>query len=196
MNKIFVVVVIFSFLLASNAYAQVTKIFDLKDQYFSETFVKQGKKHYDEAKYDVGNVIVTTDTRFNGRSYMSGIFTVDVKKPLENWNVNIKKKNGASSRSDITAIRLTSDSGNSYFISYKYQAIQINDKNFTVKGIARQKLTSTISKTGGKVKFSINGKGFLKIDAKDFGNLAKVEVELNDNYYHDELLALEIYKAK
>ena len=108
----------------SMAEAKGTKIFDLKEQYFSGTMIKKGEKGYgQENKYELKKVIVTTDTIFNAGSYMYGLFTVDIKEPLENWNVNIKKKNGTLAYykmdRETTSIRLTSDNGVSYFISFE-----------------------------------------------------------------------------
>ena len=196
MKKKLLSIIVLCMIFVYSADAKGVKIFDLKSQYFSETLPKKDKKHYKEARYDTGDVIVTTDTRFNKGSYMFGIFTVDIKEPLKNWNLNIKKKNGTSR--EFSTIRITSDSGNSYFITYHSAGednIQINNKDFKVNNISNEKLTATISKEAEKVKFYINGKTFLKIDSKNFGNLVKVEVELNDNYYNDELFALDIYKV-
>ena len=47
----------------------------------------------------------------------------------------------------------------------------------------------------GKLIFRINGKIFLKSEDKNYGKLKKVEVELNDNKYDDELLALDISRV-
>ena len=189
--------------LSTTAYAKIGKVFDLKEQYFSGTMIKKGKEGYgQENKYELEKVIVTTDTIFNVGRYMYGLFTVDIKEPLVNWNVNIKKKNGTDSINSTTTIRLTSHIGNSYFISFNAASsdsndyIQINDKNFKIGRMQRNIYTTSISVINGKTIFSINGKRFLKIDANNFGNLEKIEVEVNDNTYDDELLALDIYKVK
>lgn len=190
-------------LLVSTVTAKGVKIFDLKEQYFSGTMIKKGQEGFgQENRYKLEKVIVTTDTKFNEGSYMHGLFTVDVKEPLANWNVNIKKKNGTDSSGEMTTIRVTSDSGVSYFISFNAESqdnkdyIQINNKNIITKKIQKQKLTVSVSKKNNMVLFSINGKAFLKKDAKTFGNLVKVEIELNDNRYWDELFALDIYEIK
>jgi hypothetical protein len=197
MKKLLVVVFLLGALI-SFADAKGQKVFDLKNQYFSGTLIKKGQEGYGkEQKYDVGKVYVTTDTIFTGKSYKYGLFTVNLKEPLENWNVNIKKFNGNSYKNDeMTTIRLTSAIGNNYMITFgNHNSLQINDKNFKVE-IYHQKLTITVKKQNSKTIFYINGQKFLKIDAKDFGKLAKVEVELNDNHYDDELHALEIYKVE
>jgi len=197
--RLFTAILLCCFFLTSVASAKGKMIFDLKRQYFSGTLIKKGQQGYnDENKYDVGDVIVTTDTIFKPPAYMYGIFTVDIKGPLKNWNVNIKKKNGAYG--ETTSIRLTSDTGESYFITYdggwnEKGTIQINDKNFPNipnSVIDNEKITASISLKKSTVIFKINGKIFLKSNKGDFGNLLKVEVELNDNHYNDELLALDI----
>lgn len=206
--RLFSAILVCSFFLTSVASAKGKMIFDLKKQYFSGTLIKKGEEGYnDENKYDVGDVIVTTDTIFKPPAYKYGIFTVDIKEPLQNWNVNIKKKNGAYK--ETTTIRLTSNIGHSFFITYQankdgyspsrgHGVIQINDETFKgifTKDIYKEKLTSTISLTKGKLVFRINGKIFLKTEDKNFGKLAKVEVEVNDNHDDDELLALDISKV-
>jgi hypothetical protein len=190
-------------LLFGIANANGIKIFDLKEQYFSGTMLKKGQEGYgQEQRYDLPKVIVTTDTKYNGHSYMYGLFTVDIKEPLENWNVNIKKKNGTG-YTQFTGIRLTSDNGSSHFISFNGvspleggDTTSIDDKTFKTKRIEGEKLTVSVVAKNKIVYFKINGKTFLKTDLKDFGKLAKVEVELNDNEYDDELYALDIYKVK
>lgn len=210
--RIFIAILLSSFLLTSVASAKGKMIFDLKKQYYSGTLIKKGEEGYnDENKYDVGDVIVTTDTVFYPPAYIYGIFTVDIKEPLQNWNVNIKKKNGT--RQGMTTIRLTSDKGESYFITYNSYngnkvkignsteyagTIQVNDKIFPKilrSKIMNQKISAIISNKNGVAKFKINGKTFLKTDDKKFGKLSKVEVELNDNEYDDELLALDISRV-
>lgn len=209
--RLITAILVCSFFLTNVASAKGKMIFDLKKQYYSGTLIKKGEEGYnDENKYDVGDVIVTTDTIFQPPAYKYGIFTVDIKEPLQSWNINIKKKNGAFK--ETTAIRLTSHIGNSFFISfqanddqfissnkYKYHGvIQINNETFKgipVKDLNNEKLTSTISLKKGKLVVRINGKIFLKADEKEFGKLEKVEVELNDNRYDDELLALDISKV-
>lgn len=202
--RIFTVLLISCLLLTTVVHAKGKMIFDLKKQYFSGTLIKKGEVGYnDENKYDVGDVIVTTDTIFRPPAYMYGIFTVDIKEPLQNWNVNIKKKNGAYE--ETTTIRLTSDNGNSFFISYQSNnddypnigkgVIQINDKTFKgigEKDIKDQNLTSNITLNKGKLIIRLNGKIFLKADKQSFGNLQKIEVELNNNHFGDALLAMDI----
>jgi len=200
--RIFIAILLSSFLLTSVASAKGKMIFDLKKQYFSGTQIKKGDEGYGtEAKYDLEDVIVTTDTQYSGYSYKYGIFTIDIKKPLANWNVNIKKKNGALG--ETTSIRLTSDKGESYFITYdggwnEKGTIQINDTNFPNipnSVIDGEKVTASISVKNGTVLFKINGKIFLKSKSKDFGGLSKIEIELNDNHYDDELFSLDISKV-
>ena len=189
-------------MLVSMVEAKGVKIFDLKEQYFSETLPKEGKKDFDEFKYDLKNVIVTTDARNIDGAYLLGLFTVDIKKPLKNWNVNIKKRNGAYTAQAMSAIRLTSDSGESYYITFggasynSEEYIQINDKEFKIGNISGKKFSISVSNKNSKTLFAINGKKFLKTDSKNFGNLAKIEIELNDNYYKDALYALDIYKVE
>ena len=207
--KFLVVLVI----LISAVGAKGVKIFDLKEQYFSETLPKEGKKDFDEFKYDLKNVIVTTDARNVDGSYLLGVFTVDIKEPLKNWNVNIKKSNGIYNAKAMSAIRLTSDSGESYYITFVkgtnqspagttfsnkklWDYIQINDKKFNICCITGDKFSITVSTKNGKTLFIINGKRFLKADSKNFGNLAKIEIELNKDKYADALYALDIYKVE
>ena len=196
MKKLLILIVIIG-AFVSFAEAKSQKIFDLKDQYFSGTLLKKSQDGYgQEQRYDAGKVYVTTDTKFNGKTYKFGLFTVDIKEPLENWNVIIKKYSGASYSDEITTIRLTSNLGNSYVITYNGSgSIQINDKNFKVS-LNDKKSTVTVSTKKGKTIFLINGQKFLKIDSKNFGKLAKVEIELNVNYMDDKLYALEIYKVE
>ncbi len=197
--KIFTAILLSSFLLTNVASAKGKMIFDLKKQYFSETLIKKGEEGYNnEAKYDLGDVIVTTDTIFHAPSYKYGIFTVDIKEPLTNWNVNVKKKSGTRYEGDLSAIRLTSDNGDSHFITFmggKKDSIQINNKNFIVSPLNEKIINVTISTNSGKTKFRINGQEFLKLDNKKYGKLLKVEVEVNDNHYDDELIALDISKV-
>ena len=188
-------------MLVSAVGAKGVKIFDLKEQYFSETLPKEGKKNFDEFKYDLKNVIVTTDARNIEGSYLYGVFTVDIKEPLKNWNVNLKERVSAAGTNEMTAIRLTSDSGESYYITFagkNYGAgyIQINDKKFNINDIRNKKYSISVSTKNGKTLFIINGKRFLKADSKNFGNLAKIEIELNDNNDDDALYALDIYKVE
>ena len=207
--RLFTAILLCSFFLTSVASAKGKMIFDLKRQYFSGTLIKKGEEGYnDENKYDIGDVIVTTDTIFDPPAYKYGIFTVDIKKPLQNWNVNIKKRNGT--HHGITTIRLTSNKGESYFITYNScnghrnkrsdltGTIQVNDKIFSkilATALTKQKLTANISNKEGVVKFTINGQTFLKTNDKNFGKLEKVEVELNDNEYDDELISLDISRT-
>jgi len=184
-------------LLVSAVNAKGIKIFDLKDQYFSGTMLKKGQEGFgQEQKYDLPKVIVTTDTRFNGYSYMFGLFTVDLKESIKNWNINIKKKNGVYYSNNSTLIRFTSENGESDFIVFHQSKIDINNKTFNTDRVNDDKLSIIVKKRNNNIIFKINGKAFLKKDAKDFGNLSKVEVELNDNYYDDELYALDIYEVK
>ncbi len=188
--------------LVSFVEAKGVKIFDLKAQYFSETLPKEGKKDFHEFKYDLKNVIVTTDARNIDGAYLYGLFTVDIKEPIKNWNVNIKERVSAYGNDEMSTIRITSANGTSYYITFagaSYNGdeyIQINDKKFKICCIHGKKFSISISSKNNKTLFTINGKKFLKTDSKYFGNLAKIEIELNDNQYNDALYALDIYKVE
>ena len=107
-------------LLTSPLWAGGIKIFDLHDQYFSGTMIKKGEEGYGkEAQYDLKYVRVITDTIYNGRSYRSGLFTVELKEPVEDWTIHIKIKNGTYYSGERSTIRITSNNGESYFISYE-----------------------------------------------------------------------------
>lgn len=104
---------------AYNAEAKGVKIFDLHDQYFSGTMIKKGEEGYGKgAQYDLNHTIVFTDTKLINGSYMKGLFTVEVKEPIEDWNVHVNKKSGTGRKGESTTIRITSDKGMSYFFSY------------------------------------------------------------------------------
>ena len=195
-------------LLTSPLWASSIKIFDLHDQYFSGTMIKKGEEGYGkEAQYDLKYVRVVTDTIYNGSSYRSGLFTVELKEPIVDWTVHIKTKNGTLNGGERTTIRITSNNGESYFISYEALdggtirgnpfEITINNKTFKVFNMQNKRLTATIKKRGDIVTFYINGKPFLKQNRIGFTKLSKVEVEVNNHYhYYDELLSLDIYKVK
>lgn len=200
--KIFITILISSFLLSNVANAKGKMIFDLKRQYFSGTLIKKGEANYNkEAQYDLDNVFVTTDTVFFDPAYKWGLFTVDIKEPLKNWNVNIKKKNGNGINGELSAIRLTSDIGSSHFITFMAgshgdDSIQINNKNFNIKHMDKKTFNVSISSKENKSTFSINGKHFLKIEATEFGLLSKVEIEVSgSNEYQDELYSFDISRA-
>jgi len=192
--------IFFSFILLSSLNAG-SKIFDLKEQYFSETLVKTKGQHSEDC-YDVGKVKVTTNTGYSNGRYFKGLFVVDIKKPLKNWVVNLSKKNGAYRSGNSSSLRIVSDSGNSYYITltaldnYQNGEIIIDDKSQKINGIKNKILDYSIKKNKNKTIISIAGVTKVKLDNKEFGNLEKVEIQLNVYYdSYDELLSLDIYKA-
>ena len=192
--------VFFYFILISNLNAG-SKIFDLKNQYFSETLIET-KGQNSEHCYDVGEVNVTTNTGYKNGRYFKGLFIVDIKQPLKNWTVNISKKNGAYRQGSSSSLRVVSDSGKSYFITinvvdnYLNGEVLINDNKSQKINVKNKTFNYSIEKDQTKTIISIAGVTKVKLDSKEFGNLSKIEIQLNvyQNSY-DELLSLDIYKA-
>ncbi len=180
----------------SYSIAQGQIIFDLKDQYFAGTLISPHKHGYNmEYRYDTGETLVTTDTVFNSHYYENGFFTLKIKKPINNWNINIKKYFGTQNRKQFSNIRLTSVSGENYFITFNddYKSV---DRNLAVDGtkiygdVASKTIQLTIQKRGDRITYKIYGKVLLEKQIVGFGQLRKIEIELVNN--HDKLITFDV----
>ncbi len=181
------------------------KIFDLQEQYFSETMQADDKAKV--GNYDLPKVKVSTNAwyRTANNTYVarypgSAFMTITLKKAITNWAYLETKMYDVSRRGNIEAVtRFTSDNGSSIFLSISKDKISINGKSFDIKMSNDNTIYAiSVEKKGDVLITSLNGKELLKASIKDFGNLAKTETAMpswayyNDNYY-EQLRALEIY---
>ncbi len=177
------------------------KIFDLNDQYFSETMQDNDKTK--AGVYDLPKVTVTTNTWYsNASSYIprneTGAFVgISIKEPIANWGYSETKSYYVAYRSNNKAIsRLTSDNGSTILISVGLNNVLINGKSVDMKMTNNGTIYSiSVQKSGDVLLALINGKELLKANISDFGNLAKVETTMarEDSRYYDSLKSLEIY---
>jgi hypothetical protein len=202
---IFVIVLMISSLSAEG------KLFDLKEQYFSGTLVKEVDKKSFKTRYDVKKVEVDTNTELKDDAYINGHFEVQIKKEnfLKKWNVNIRKKIGNLDYLGRTSLSISSTKGNTYFIVFVRDqgingytitsgAVYIDDKKIDKIGkLINEEFKINISKVDDKIIFKIGNLHSYIIEDKSFGKLAKVSVELkNHKESPDELSALSIYDAE
>ncbi len=178
------------------------KIFDLRDQYFSETM-----KNNDNAKigiYDLPKVTVntntvyyTTDKVYAPRKYTDTAFMLlNIKQPLTDWIYQETKIYDRDYRDQATPIKFSSNSGNSFFINVGANQISINGKSFDIKMPDDATVYSiNVEKTGDILTTSINGKELLKANIQTFGNLSKIETTMLNwgSGQDDQLRSLELY---
>ncbi len=178
------------------------KIFDLRDQYFSETM-----QNSDNAKigiYDLPKVTVntnsyydTTDKVYIPRKYLDTAFMLlNIKQPLTDWIYQETKIYDRGYRDQATPIKFSSKSGNSFFINVGANQVSINGKSFDIKMPDDATVYAiNVEKTGDLLTTSINGKELLKANIQEFGNLAKIETTMLNwaSNQEDHLRSLELY---
>lgn len=188
MKKIILGLCLLVFTVSLNAEAKL--LFDLTAQHFSKAMAKKGTKdNGKEGRYNLPNVYVTADNRYNGYGYGSGIFTTTLKTMPKSWHVVITIFNG---NYEQTLIRVSSNSGSSNIVSIDSRAvgnnkISINSKTFKVKDVSKENLEIDISSMNNIITFQINGQEFYKTKADTFEMLKDVQISSSGNTYLSRL---------
>jgi hypothetical protein len=190
--------VLISVLLTTGLFAEGKLLFDLNAQYFSKTLAKEKSEDYGRhGKYDLENVIVDTSMIYSNKVYYNGNMTIALKNPVDNWTVIqsfIAKKNDYDKQGD-TVFRISSTSGNSFYISITDDHIVVNGNRFKVGNTKGKKILLAIEKNGSKFVAKVNGSEFLTTKIDDFGKLYKIETMsiAGQEQTFDYISELEIY---
>lgn len=181
------------------------KIFDLRDQYFSETMKNSDNTKI--GKYDLPKVSVSTNAWYqtDNQTYIprdnTGAFMLlNIKQPIADWKYLETKIYDSSSRRQYANIKFTSDNGNSFFINVGATNISVNGKSFEMVLPDNNAVYAiSVEKSANIMTTIINGKELLKANIQDFGNLSKVETTMTKWDYNsiregkDELRSSELY---
>ncbi len=220
MNMLFRSAVILLSVVVSTVSA-TEKIFDLQAQYFDETLDKKNDTGYKMGRYDLPNVLFYTNTIMNAtdrkiyiprpkagwrdKSY-GGFMSLTLKKPATNW-VYVEDRMSYDDGSDSdevdsdrgcsadAIIRLTSDTGNSFYVAFNDKKIVVNNETFAIEIVKTTNFITEISKQGDIFLMKINGQTLLKTSIKNFGKLSKVYTTIP--YYYrggeEEIKQIELY---
>jgi len=185
-------------ILAVSLNAEGKLLFDLKAQYFSKTLAKEKSKDYTKhGKYNLPNVIVDTSMTFNGKTYSNGDMTITLKKPVVNWAIiqSFKAKNNDYNRYGDTVFRISSTSGNAFYVTVMDDHIAVNGNDFEVGNTKYKKIVIDVVKSESKFVAKINGSVFLTTKIDNFGKLYKIETmsKQGGSNTFDYISALEIY---
>ena len=169
-------------------------IFDLTAQHFSNSLDGDGVG----ARYDLPNVYVSTALKYIGgyyavTGYNTQTMAVEIKTPPSNWSVSFDISYFLSEQTH--SIRLTSDSGKTIIVAFRYNQIYLNGKVIytdqnTLEG--RAPVSFTISKSGNTITLITNLKTE-KITVSNFSKLKFLNISLlRDEGRYDYLNGLNI----
>lgn len=193
-----------SFMSVCFLYGDSEKLFDLEEQYFSETMKEA--KHRVQGRYDLPKVIVDTNARYEVSSKIyttsenaTSFISVSLKEPTDNWAYIENRLSYSTNSCYRTAggdaiIRLTSTKGNSFVVAINQFAVTVDGDKFDIKMESRNTYLTEIIKNDDIFLAKINGTPLLKRTIKEFGKLARVETSIpHYNKCSDDITKMEIY---
>lgn len=188
----------------STSVATAGVVFELQDQYFSETLseLKGGDGPMVPAQYDLGDLVVKTNlSRWHNGQYSTinkrndGYFIAEFKQPLANWAISLGADFGFRSCSQYDSssapLKLLDSAGNELILTVKACKLTMRNNSFAT-AFNGSYVTINLRAAGDKIYLSHNGVLLQEFPRADFGHFKYLEIPVGDKYSYFKISNLII----